>query len=114
MVEDEENKDPWKLEPDGTFAVRELEINKLREKELYEAAIKLKPGELSGVVTTSDSLHVLKLKQYTPEKQFTFEEVRKAIEAKLRAKAEGERLRAWQAELRKGAKIEIPETQGGK
>lgn len=107
MVEDEENKDPWKLVPDGTFVVRELEINKQREKELYEAAIKLKPGELSGVVTTPDSLHVLKLKQYAPEKQFTFDEVKKAIEAKLKVKAEKERLREWETELREGAKIEM-------
>ncbi|MCL5024676.1 MAG: SurA N-terminal domain-containing protein [Nitrospirae bacterium] len=120
-VRDDAAGDPMKLTPDGTFAVREVEISKEKEKELYETGRKLKPGELSGIVVTPDSLQAIKLKEYTPAKQFTFEEVRGSVGARLKAQAQVERLREWQDELRKRAKIEIldagddrPGTKGGK
>jgi hypothetical protein len=106
-IKSEENKDPWKLAPDSTFAVRTLEVKKDEEKTLYEEAIKLQPGELSGVVITPDSLHIIKLKEYVPSKQLTFDEVKGALKAGLRKEAQKNRLREWETELRKNAKIEI-------
>lgn len=113
-VKREKNKDPLKLTPDGTFVVREMEIKKEKEKELYEAAKKLKVGGLSGVVITPDSLHVIKLTEYTPAKQFALDEVKVSVEAKLRVKVQQKRLREWEAALRKDAKIEIMENGDGK
>jgi len=111
-IKSEENKDPWKLAPDSTFAVRTLEVKKDEEKTLYEEAIKLQPGELSGVVITPDSLHIIKLKEYVPSKQLTFDEVKGALKAGLRKEAQKNRLREWETELRKNAKIEILDAKG--
>jgi peptidyl-prolyl cis-trans isomerase C len=110
----DKDKDPWSLKPDGTFIVRELGIKKERDEELYPEVRKLKERELSGVVQTHDSLHLIQLKRYSPEIQVQFEQVKTLIEQKLRASAKDERIKKWEAELRKGAKIEIIETQGSK
>jgi len=106
------NNDPLRLVPDGTFIVRSYEPGKERDPELCEAARKLKEGELSGVVTTADSMHIIKLKDYVPEKQYTFEEVKGIIEGKFRAAAQKKRLKEWENELRKDAKIEIMAESG--
>ena len=111
-INDDEDKNPLKLVPDGTFLVRDIELNKEEEPELYKEAKKLKAGELSGVLRTTDSLHVIKLKEYRPEKQLTFDEARYSIEAKLRIAAQKKRRQEFEAELKKEAKIEIIETNG--
>ena len=98
------------LAPDGTFIVHEHEIKREKDEELYENAIKLERGELSGVIATGDSLHIIKLKEFSPRKQFTLKEVRGMLERKLEAEARQTRLRQWDAELRKGAVIEILDT----
>jgi hypothetical protein len=105
---------PASLVPDGTFIVRELEVKREKEKELYEEAKKLKTGELSRVIETGDSLHIIKLKEYSPRKEFTLKEVRGMLERKLKASARQERMRQWDAELRRGAKIEIMDASEGK
>jgi hypothetical protein len=111
-IQDDKGMNPWSLVPDGTFIVRDIELKKDKQGELYEAAKKLKEGELSGVIETPDSLHILKLRQYTPEQQGSFEEARGSIEARLKEKAQKERLQAWEEELKKNATIEIFETEG--
>lgn len=108
-LEDQKDKDPWALVPDSTFFVRDLEVNKDKEKELYNAAIKLKVGELSGVVKTSDSLHLIKLKAFSPRQEVPFEALKGTLEKKLRTKALQERIKEWGNELKRGAKIEIME-----
>ncbi|MBI4685643.1 MAG: peptidyl-prolyl cis-trans isomerase [Nitrospirae bacterium] len=113
-INDDKDKDPWKLILDGTFIVRDFEIPKDKDKELSEEAKKLKVGELSGVIKTSDSFHIIKLKEYSPEKQLTFEEVRGSLEGKFRAAAQQKRLEEWGEELKKEAKIEIIETESSK
>jgi len=111
-IKKEENKDPWKLAPDGTFAVRDIQLSKDEEKTLYEEAKKMQQGELSGVVVTPDSLHIIKLKEYLPAKQLTFDEVKGALKTGLRKEAQKNRLREWETELRKNAKIEILDAKG--
>ena len=113
-IKDDRDANPRNLVPDGTFIVRETDIKKDKDKELYEAALKLKEGELSGIIKTSDSLHIIKMKKYTPEKQLTFEEARGFIEGKVRARARQKRLLEWETELRQGAKIEIMEIRSEK
>ncbi len=105
------DRDPQKLSPDGTFIVREVEITQGSDAELFAAAQKIATGELSGIVTTSDSLHVLKVLKHTPATNVTFEDVRDALEKKLRTDAQQEKMKAWEAELKKGAVIEIVETK---
>jgi PPIC-type PPIASE domain len=108
-IRDDPDMNPKNLEPDGTFIVREYELKKDKEKELYEAARKLREGELSGIITTPDSLHIIKIRQYSPENQLPFERVRGYIEGQLLAAARQKKLKEWEAELKKDAKIEIVE-----
>jgi len=113
-VLEDKDRNPWSLAPDGTFIVHEVEIRPEKERELYREAVTLKAGEISRIIETSDSLHFIKLKEYSPMKQLTLDQVRVFIERKLVAEASQERLRRWEAELRKGAEVEIMEGAYGK
>jgi len=110
----DKDQDPSNLAVDGTFIVQRIDLNKEKEPALYDAARKLKEGELSGVIRASDSLHIIRLTEYLPEKQKSYEEVKGRLEAELKVAAQKERRRAWDRELRKGAKIEILDPEGGK
>jgi parvulin-like peptidyl-prolyl isomerase len=100
-------KNPWNIPPDGTFAVRELDLRKNKQEDLYRAARELAEGQLSPVIKTSDSFHIIKLKKYSPEVKADFAQIRGLIERKLRAAAQQKRMAEWEAGLRKNAKIEI-------
>lgn len=106
-VQAEKEQNIWALSLDGTFIVRTYDINKDKDKELYQAAKHLKNGELSGIIKTAKALHIIKMKEYEPERQLTLEEVRGNIENALRVPAQDRRLQEWDQELRKEAKIEI-------
>jgi len=110
-IQEEKDLDPWKLTQDGTFIVRNLHLDREKQKELYEAAKALQPGELSGFVKSNDTLHIIKLIEYVPSRQMSFDEVRAQIENQLRVPAQEKRMEDWEKELRRGAKIEIIELQ---
>src|SRR5208283_1440452 len=103
----ENDNDPYKLTRDGSFTVRDYEPDKEKDKELIEAARKLKVGELSGIIKTGDGLHIIKLKEHVPEKQFTYAEVKGALEGKLKANEQSRLTKEWTEGLRKDAKIEV-------
>lgn len=103
--------DASRLEPDGSFIVRELEIKREEEPQLHAAAIRLAPGELSGVLSAAGSLHLLRLNVFEPGRERSFEEVRPSLERALRARAERARLAELEAELRGRARIELSETK---
>jgi hypothetical protein len=107
-IADEEGNNPLRLAPDGTFIVREIEVRREKEGQLYEEARKLKVDELSRVITTPDSLHILRLKKITPEKQYTFDQAKGSLEGNLKREAVQKRMQEWEAELKRGATIEIP------
>ena len=113
-ITDEEGNDPFRLSPDGTFIVREVEVRKEKEGQLYGEAKKLKVDELSGVITTPDSLHIIQLKKFTPEKQYTFDQAKASLEGNLKREAVQKRMQEWEADLKRGATIEIPGTGGGR
>ncbi len=108
------DRDPHGLTSDGTYVVYDTELKKEEQPELYQEAKKLKEGELSGVIKTADSLHIIKMMTYRPEKRVPLDEARGYLEKKLKADAFGRRLREWEAELRAKAKIEIMGEQEGK
>jgi parvulin-like peptidyl-prolyl isomerase len=108
-IKADKDKDPWKLVLDGTFIVRDMEIKKDKNKELYDAAKKLKIGQLSNIIKTPASLHIIKLKSYSPEKQATLDEIRGWLENRLKAPYQQKRQQEWEQELKKDAKIEIIE-----
>jgi parvulin-like peptidyl-prolyl isomerase len=109
-IQEDKDKNPSNLVTDGTFAVRDMDIKEGKETDIYNEARKLKVGELSGVFLSSGTFHIIKLKEYSPLKQFTFEEVKGGLERKYRAEVRKKRLLEWEAELKKNAKIEIMDT----
>jgi parvulin-like peptidyl-prolyl isomerase len=113
QIRKDPKKDPWKLVLDGTFLATTVEIKKDREKELYDAAKKLKPGMLSGVIRSRDALHIVKLEEYRPERQMTFDELKPVLLRTLAGPYEEKRLLEWGEELKKTAAIEIIETVPG-
>ncbi len=107
MIKADAAQDPWKLVLDGSFTVRKLLVRSEREREIYEAAKKLKPQQFSGVISASDGFHIIKLENYSPERKLTFEEAKTKMEATLKGPAVEKRTREWEEELKKDAKIEI-------
>lgn len=98
------------LPSDGTFVVREIELNKNKQPELYAEARKLSEGEVSGLIKTPDSFHILKLLKYFPEVKPRFSQVRGYIENRVRAGKQQKKMAEWEAELKKNARIEIIES----
>jgi parvulin-like peptidyl-prolyl isomerase len=102
------NQDPWKLVLDGTFIVRHLSAHKERDKEIYQTAKKMKPGELSGVIRdAAGNLHIVKLLEYIPERPLTYDEAKPILEEKLKASVVDKKTQEWEQDLRKDAKIEL-------
>ena len=67
----------------------------------------MQPGDLSSVIKAADGLHIMTLKSASPERQLTFEEVKKSLEGKFIITARQDRLREWERELKRDAAIEI-------
>jgi parvulin-like peptidyl-prolyl isomerase len=109
----DKSRDPWRLVLDGTFIVRNYELRAGKDQELREEAKKLTIGEISRIVKAPDGIHIIKLREYSPERQLTFDEARGSLENRLRASAQEKRLREWEQELRGAAKIEIKDTAAG-
>jgi parvulin-like peptidyl-prolyl isomerase len=110
----DKNRDPWKLVLDGTFIVRNYDLRKEKDRDLIEEAKKLKKDEISRVIKTPDGAHIVKLREYSPERQLTLEEIRPNLEKQLRAPAQEMRLSEWERELRAKATIEIVDVGSGK
>ncbi|HEX9021842.1 MAG TPA: peptidylprolyl isomerase, partial [Nitrospirota bacterium] len=100
-------RNPYSLILDGSFIVRDMKLQKGKQKELYEAAKKLREGELSGVITMPNELHILRLEKYSAERTMTFDEAKESVGTKLKVPAQDKRMEEWEQELRKDAKIEI-------
>ncbi len=111
MIKADKDKDPWNLVLDGTFIVRHYDIKKDRDQLLYEAAKKVKPGSLSGIIKANDGLHIIKMVKHEPERYATLDEARGYFEKKLIVEAQAKRLQEWETEMRKEAKIDILESE---
>jgi parvulin-like peptidyl-prolyl isomerase len=95
------------LVSDGTFTIRTGVVEKEKEPEIYDAVLKLKEGELSDVIRTSQGVYVVRLDSIVPEKQASFEDVERRIKQQLVAEGQAKRFQDWEQELKKNAVIEI-------
>lgn len=118
ILKDDPKKDLSRLTEERDLIIRDLEIKDekdiMREKEIYDVAKGLKVGEISDAVKMSDSIHILILKSYTPKREFTYEEVKDTIFRELKNEALTKRLKEWEGELKKEARIEIIEIKENK
>jgi parvulin-like peptidyl-prolyl isomerase len=106
-IKAEPKQDPMRLKLDGTFTVQRTTLRPDKHKELYEAAKKMKPEELSGAIKTPNGIHIIKLESYTPERPLTFEEAKPLMEERLKGPALKKLTAEWEQELKKGAAIEL-------
>ncbi len=113
-IRSDKEKNPRNVIHDTAVTVRDRALAKDKEPALYDAARKLKPGALSGIVQESDGFHIVKLLSYTPERQQPFEEVKEPLAGKLKADGLKKRREAWEQELRNGAKIELTDVPAAK
>jgi parvulin-like peptidyl-prolyl isomerase len=70
-----------------------------------EAVFKLKPGEVSTVVSTSYGLHIIKLEEFKPGRTKLYREVKDEIEQILFAEKKENAYKSWMEELKKTAFI---------
>lgn len=70
-----------------------------------EAALKLNPGEVSGIVDTEYGHHILKMVETQPPGQAPFDEVEEGIQKHLFMEASREKVQAYIDELRASAEI---------
>lgn len=77
------------------------------EPQLRDAAYKLGPGEMSGVIQIKKTYHILKMEGYRPIRYKPFEEVRTKIEAQLLSEKQAEAMRTAGEKLGEefGAKV---------
>jgi peptidyl-prolyl cis-trans isomerase SurA len=78
--------------------------------EFENALLRLKQGEISGLISTTVGVHILKLEEYRPGKRQTYEQAKQEIEDFMYRKRSEERFNQWLDELRKNASIEIKAT----
>ncbi len=111
-IQADKDRNPWNLVLDGTFLVRNIDLKKEKEKQrqLYEAAIRMKPGNLSKIMKNDEGFHIVKLLEYSPERQMTFDEIKGSLEGNLRVTAQQKRMDEWTIELKKDAKIEMKDS----
>ena len=108
-VQKDKDNNPWNLVLDGSFIVRNMELNKAKDRQLYDAATSLQKNGLSDIIRTDDSMHIIRLMEHTPERQLTFEEVKGTLGVKFRSEAQQSRLAEWEQELKRSARIVIIE-----
>lgn len=74
---------------------------------LAQAALQLKPGELSDILQTPSGFHILKVLEKRPAEDASLEEAKSQIESLLRKEKEQNGLKDYIAALKSGAKVEI-------
>ncbi len=104
----EKDYDFSKLTLDGTFIVRTIRVTPNRYPVIMEKMEEMEEGEFSGIVKEENgSYHIFKVLEKEPAREMTREEAVRILEDRLAYQAQEKRRDTWQAELRKGADIEI-------
>lgn len=103
-----DDKDPAKLQADGTFiAQKNVPLDKVKDKELYLAAKALKEHELSAPIQVAGTMHVVQLTGYKPDVAKKLNEVRGYLVNELKNIKKQALVNQWIDSFRVGAKIEV-------
>ncbi len=101
------NDDLSKLPRNKGAMVRHGVVAAQEYPNIYKTASTLKPGEVSGIISESDGLHIVKFIGKEPPRPMTFEEAKATITRELMTPLVEKRKEEWEKELKKKAKIEI-------
>jgi len=75
--------------------------------EMERTAFSLKKGELSGVLAVQKGYYILRVEEKSPGRTQSFDEVKKALSARLQQEREGELVEKIRKDLRAGLNINI-------
>jgi len=101
----ENSEDPISAPKGGELSP--ITLGKTNSEEFEKAAFALKPGELSGIVTSSYGFHIIKLEQRQEKRTAPFEEAREYISNKLKSELEQKKVREFLEQAVKDAGMEI-------
>lgn len=101
------NYDFGQLVLDGAFITRKIKVDKKSYPAIYKQMAKMKVGETSDVVKDKDTYHIFKVLNKEPARNQTLDEAKGFIENRLRVPAQNKRFEEFEAQLMKGANIEI-------
>ncbi|MBI1738249.1 MAG: peptidylprolyl isomerase [Acidobacteria bacterium] len=73
-----------------------------------EIAFRMKPGETSGIITSRDGFHILRVSDYRKQAQLSYTEVREKVRKSLEEERLKQRREKLEQALRRTAKIETP------
>jgi peptidyl-prolyl cis-trans isomerase C len=85
------------------------ELEKAYSPQLADAAFKLKPGEMSGIVEAPAALYVVKFTGEQPELNRTFDQVKTQIANKLAREKKTKEFDEWLKGLKEKAKVQVDE-----
>lgn len=102
------NNHPEKLKADGKFVVeKNVHLNKVADKELYEAAKKLGRYEISMPVKMNGNFYLVQLTGYKPAQNKSFKMVKNYLKNEIMSRKKRALLAAWRKQLPRGANIEF-------
>nr|MBC8317527.1 peptidyl-prolyl cis-trans isomerase [Candidatus Desulfobia pelagia] len=103
----EYNNNPAQITPDGFAVKSDMKISRETAPAFYEAAMKMKQGDISPPVLIDLTYHLIKLDYYQPATEKPKREVKEYIAGTLVAKKRKHLLEQWRQNLLKDAEIEI-------
>jgi len=108
LIADQYGNDPSKFPEAGIFTLQKnVPLDKVKDKSLYEAAKGLKEYGFSAPINVEGNLHVVQLVGYKSAINKSLQEVAPQLKKQIRQQKLQELLNAWMSGLKKGANIEI-------
>ncbi|MDD5758178.1 MAG: SurA N-terminal domain-containing protein [Desulfobulbaceae bacterium] len=105
---DKYDNNPRNFPSDSTFTLQKnMPLDKIKDKALYEAARGLKEYGWSAPINVDGNLHIVQLIGYKPAQNKSLQEVAPLLKQQINQEKLQAMLATWLAGIKEGAKIEI-------
>jgi peptidyl-prolyl cis-trans isomerase C len=101
LLAEKVSEDPWKVMMGDHKLVHRGEVDPQ-----FEVIYSMKPNETTGVIESSEGVHILRVNEHQAQKQMTFPEIKDRLRKDLEAKRYRDRADQFEKDLRKKATIE--------